>query len=86
VKGVGGSFRNKSYPWKDLMFRNSSGDVLNISDADDAGWVDADNINYYDPDFLGGTYRILGSSDSLNSWEGYLVKSNKNNITMLRQD
>ncbi len=86
---VGGSLDNETYRWSDLMFRNeSSGQELNITNADIAAWIDMDRIYYWDPLFgpLGGYRQVDPEFDFSASWTGYFISGLKENITMLRQN
>jgi len=87
IENVGGSLEGESYEWKNLMFSNGTHE-LNISDAYDEGWIYGEFkdtiIQFWNTELNGWDY--ITSTDSLNSWQGYFIKSNKNNIKISRQD
>jgi len=90
LPGVGGSYSNATYGWSSLYFRNSSGVVKSISDAGTANWLTTTLKKYGlvgtlpngDPD-----YDFIDiSSGNLESWKGYFVYSNVDNLTLIRQN
>ena len=49
LPSAGGSLGNETYMLSDLMFRNSSGSELNVSDAKTQGWISStSSIVYWD--------------------------------------
>jgi len=76
-----------------------SGSEKNISDADNADWIlgtGHEQIYYWDTDV--NDYRYVCSktgegapsinckTTSFNSWQGYFIYSNYDNITLIRQN
>ena len=95
LKGVGGPPVGTTYAWSALLFRNSSGSVLNVTDAFNGGWIGnlsgtavEDTVQYWDTSIPNNYVftSLLPSRNSLNSWEGYFIWSRQDNITLLRQD
>lgn len=92
LPSAGGTWANATYNWDKLRFVNESGSELNITDADDAGWIFGGTgaqtyINYYDS----GSFRQvsdhpLADEDTLSPWRGYFIYSNYDNITLIRQN
>ena len=74
------------------MFRNSSGAELNITYAFNQSWMD--NVFYYwdlngCPEPKSNCWKFLsstGDKSNLSAWEGYFIRTLKDNITMLRQN
>jgi parallel beta-helix repeat protein len=93
IPDVGGSWDNETYRWSDLMFTNcTNGYVegvnctsLNITNAANAtnGWIPNTAIYYWNT-AMG--YLPINIVQSANPWQGYFIWSNKENITMLRQN
>jgi hypothetical protein len=91
LPGVIGSYTDEGYLWSDLIFRNSTGSELNVSNAFNANWFDASNLQtiFYFWNITEGAYQNIPlnrESGLIGSWEGITLFTNKNNITMLRQD
>jgi hypothetical protein len=91
LPGVGGSLDNETYRWSDLMFSNGTAEK-NITNARMAGWIPNPNIYFWDsetcpspPDYC---WRAIPAVQFqyISSWEGLFVFSNKENITLLRQN
>lgn len=82
---------NYGYEWKELRFFNGT-DELNVTDADDAGWI-FNEVNKYilyrDP--ATGWETVCGSAGrgglcdntTLFPWQGYFIYSNYDNITLI---
>jgi hypothetical protein len=79
-----GTNASRTYAWNKLRFSNGTMEKT-ISDAITAGWIN-NNLNYWDPELGWLTISDIGDKDTISSWEGVFVYSNKNNITMLRQN
>lgn len=78
IPDIGGGKTSLSLNWDDLKFRNeSSGEVLNITEAISNSWID--DIQYWNitqEDFA-------TENNSLNSWQGYFINSTQENITLI---
>ena len=88
LDGVGGSPQNETYRLSDLMFRNSTGVELNVTDAFEEAWIagtDVNNIVYY-WDFESEDWSNTLSTQSFSSWQGYFINSLKSNLTLFRQN
>ncbi|MFA5174575.1 MAG: LamG domain-containing protein [Candidatus Pacearchaeota archaeon] len=87
LPGVGGSLAGQTYQWSKLRFVNSSGSEKNITEAGSAGWIST-TLKYWDNGFKNLRY---DSEDPeirsyISPYEGVFIKSNYNNITMIRQN
>ena len=84
---VGGSTSGQTYLWDKLRFKNSSGSEKSIVDAETAGWLDQ-NIKFWDADPLLGSpsFDDINDGETLNSWQGYFISSNVDNLTLIRQN
>jgi len=96
IKNVGGSFTNESYEWKNLMFTNCTEGMvvgvdcleLNISDANNTGWIDQ-RIQYWETNPPTGNVRWMimpDNKEELKPWEGFVIDAKKDNIQLLRQN
>ena len=93
LPNVGGSYENATYDWSRLYFRNSSGVVKGITGAGASGWVES-NLQYtaggtaYTFKTICGTTSGLSGCDktTIYSWEGIFIKSNFDNMTLIRQN
>lgn len=99
LPAVGGTLAGETYAWNKLRLHNGT-DELNITDASSAGWVlpqtipmtDRGYINYEDGGFkfvcegTGWGYPFNCKSTTLNSWVGYFIWSEYDNITLVRQN
>ena len=88
LKAAGGSLSNGTYQIKNLMFKNSSGSVLNITGARTAGWIAGSSVNsivYYWDEEVSDWGNVL-LSQNFNAWQGYFMRANQENITMMRQN
>ena len=93
LPSVGGSLSGETYAWSKLRFRNGTNE-MNVTDAGSAGWIfgsgSTANINYWST--TNNLFEIVCSSiavcdaTTLNSWQGYFIYSNKNNLTLIRQN
>lgn len=96
LPGVGGSTSGQTFDWADLRVMNSSGGEKGIADAGGSvDWI-TEQISYWDADLEdfrlvcsviglgGGSGNCL--STSFNSWQGYFIYSNKDNLTLIRQN
>lgn len=93
MAGVGGTIPQESYKWNNLWFRNASGNLKNVTDAINDGWIltnigqPSDYICYFDG---GSLETVCGSGactdDTLYPWRGYYIWSNYNNIQILRRN
>jgi len=89
--GVGGSTSGQSYSWSKLRFMNSSGSEMNVTDAGINEWVGSTlkiwNVTSIHPITKVASYGFVDiASGNLNSWKGYFIWSNYDNITLLRQN
>jgi len=90
---AGGTWANETYDWDKLRFWNGS-DEKSITEADSADWIfeseEAGYINYYNAsvsDFKRVCDNImLCPTATLNSWRGYFIYSNADNLTLIRQN
>jgi hypothetical protein len=92
MSSVGGTVEAESFNWADLMLFNGT-DELNITGADEAGWVFMDDesdgryINY----LANGTWweTVCGddtcTTNVLSPWTGYWIWSNYNDIIISRR-
>lgn len=70
------------------MFRNQSGSELNITDAVAAGWVN-NTFWHWDYDEFANEYGFLdihNDATPFYAWKGYFFRSNRDNITLMRQN
>jgi len=87
--GVGGTLEGQTYNWSELRFSDGT-DEKNITEAKEAGWLfgseSAAYINYYE----NGYKKVCGTEDcdntNLESWRGYFIWSNKDNIQLIRRN
>jgi len=93
IPSIGGSLSGATYAWSKLRFMNSSGYEANITDVGSIGqglrWITTTfrYWDYADPEDPGAGFDFIPiSSGNLNSWKGYFVYSNYNNITLIRQN
>lgn len=89
LPGVGGSYENATYAWDRLYFRNGSGVVKGASDAQSAGWAGTVVVRRIVSGPGGDAYAwryVPTHVSSFNSWEGIFIKSNADNITLIRQN
>ena len=93
LPSAGGSLGNETYKLSDLMFRNSSGSELNVTDAGiyGAGWFNEETDIYYwnptgGPSGNGAFVHVDLEEDSLNPWQGYFIYGLKDDIKVLRQN
>lgn len=84
LPSVGGTLNGTTYAWSDLRFKHSNGTELNSSQVIDGGWIQ--NPYYWIPSRGGRWRRIPTNSPVFNSWQGYLIWSDYNNITLIRQN
>jgi len=88
VSNVFGS-PHETFEWSDLRFRNSSGDEKTVAEADTADWIfgsgSAAKINYWSTTNNQFETVCVGICDAttLNSWQGYFIYSNVDNLYML---
>jgi hypothetical protein len=84
-RDVVGDINGDKITLSNIRFMNSSGTILNISSARSAGWLAGSSVNsiiyYWDYDV--GDWGNVLSSQSLNSWQGYMLYSYKSNIYLL---
>jgi len=92
LPSVGGSLNDETYLWNKLRFGNGS-EEKGVADAVDDNWLEK-KFKYT----TGGTavtfIDICGSTSfpdscdktNLSSWEGIFVKSNVDNLTLIRQN
>jgi hypothetical protein len=99
LPGAGGNDLGESYSLSDLTFVNASGVEANISEAVSEGWVDP-YPSYWNPnhvmldpiteeEIIRPAWERVGVDrldQKIYSWEGLFFYSNRNNITLLRQD
>ena len=88
LPGVGGSTAGETYNWNKLRFQNSSGSEKSIDDAKSANWITTD-INFYTGsawNTICGSLEDCDSLGPLNAWQGYFVKSEVDNLTLIRQN
>jgi len=97
IPSVGGTTSGETYSYEKLRFMNGT-DEKNITQAGSAGWVDLTFIQYHDTnvdDYMYVCSCVAGGrggcddfclADSFNSWQGYFIKSNYDNITLIRQN
>jgi|SRR3989338_272533 len=94
---VGGSLSGETYAWGKLRFMNASGSEMNITDAGSSpyNWFSFGVFYYHDTEFDAFKYVCAGTGPgydqncntiSLNSWQGYFIYSNYDNITLIRQN
>jgi hypothetical protein len=94
LSSVGGSLAGQTYAWNKLRFMNGSLE-LNITEAGNMTgssrqymWITSFKYWGYtapeDPD--AGFDFIDMSSGNFNAWQGYFIKSNYDNITLIRQN
>jgi len=92
LPGVGGTYSNATYAWNKLRFWNGS-DEKNVTDAHDSGWIFGSGvqgyINYWDAPLR--QWKEVSDSDeadstTLESWRGYFIYSNVDNLTLIRQN
>jgi hypothetical protein len=82
---VGGALTTETYLWSKLRFKNASGSEFNVSDAVNETWLKDGAMHYWVPSL--STFRYAPDyTSSLNPWESYFIYSNKDNITLLRQN
>jgi hypothetical protein len=91
LSGVGGSATGATFNFSSLRFNNGTSEK-NWTDARDAGWVFMSGLNEaYFWNETRSEYQTLCQStllcvqSTLESWEGYYIWSNKNNIVMIRR-
>ena len=89
LPSVGGTLSGETYDYTKLRLHNGT-DELNITDAGGEGWLNSTILKYYEDedykDVCGTTGRGGCDSASLDSWWGYFIKSNLDNITLIRQN
>ena len=81
---AGGSASGESYDWADLRFSNGS-EEKNVTDAGTAGWLNSTTLRSWTSVGRPG-FTSITAGGSLNSLQGYFIKSNKDNITLIRQN
>jgi hypothetical protein len=88
LPSVGGSYSNATYAWSQLYFRNGSGVVKGISDAGTAGWITSTKYWHTgDEDFRNiNSVGIGNDKTTISAWEGIFIKSNFDNMTLIRQN
>lgn len=90
LPSVGGTASGQTYDWSDLRFMNSSGSEMNVTDAVSSNWLQEDFQRYEYVDVGMGQYDWrwvhYDSGDSLESWAGYFIYSNVDNLTLIRQN
>ena len=90
LAGVGGSTAGQTYNWNKLRFSNSSGTELDIVSAGNAtfGWISSTKYwNTNDGDFRNINSIGIGNDKTIfSSWEGVFIKSNVDNLTLIRQN
>jgi len=86
LPSAGGTWSNESFNWNKLRFVNGS-DELNITDAGDEGWLAQTALQYWDNGWkeISGSPPPTGKS-IISSWEGIFIKSNVDNLTLIRQN
>ena len=91
LPGVGGSKSGATYPWSKLRFFNGT-DELNITSAGSERWIST-TLQYRQPgaeDYSTICESILPPTSctktTISPWEGIFVYSNKDNITLVRQN
>ena len=87
MAGVGGSVEGETFDWEDLRFSNGT-EELNITDADDEGWINQDIYARENGDWI--IIRDFGSpvtgyKSSISPWEGIFIYGNLDNITLIRR-
>lgn len=85
LPSAGGSLSGETYNWDKLRFWNGSNEK-SISDVGVFGdnWIDSD-LRYWEDN----AFKIasdVGSTTTLNSWTGYFIYSNSDNMTLIRQN
>ena len=89
---MGGSLSGGTYAYSKLRFSNGSKE-LNITEAGNAtyGWIDltiknraCQTLDRFGQCTLYGFGDVV--SGDLNSWQGYFIYSNYNNISLIRQN
>lgn len=83
LPGVGGSLKSETYKWSDLMFSNGTDEKTSLN-AVLALWIS--NTAYYWDSNTGYVPVSISSSQIFNPWDGYFIKTNRDNITVLRQN
>jgi len=96
LPGVGGTIAGQSYARSKLRLSNGTSE-LTFDQAGSAGWIDSNVIYYWDGSAV--TYRYVCEktgdlsldpenclTTSLDSSQGYFIKSNIDNLTLIRQN
>lgn len=90
LPGAGGTLSGQTYAWSKLRFVNSSGAEKNITDAGTVGWMQHENIRYWNNGFK-YIYQITdpdnpSDKEVISASEGIFMYSNQNNVTLIRQN
>jgi len=92
LPGVGGTTSGQTYAYSKLRVMNSTGSEVSIADARTLGWLFGTSpenyINYKESD----VWKYICEDEDLchlvvlNSWQGYFIYSNQDNIILVRQN
>ena len=91
LPAVGGTLATETFAWNKIRFHNGT-DELNASQAVTAGWAHSAWNYTYIPGILGrpGSWTLNAITDyntfTLNPWQGYFIKSDYDNVTLIRQN
>lgn len=90
LPAAGGTLADETYAWNKLRFHNGT-DELNASDAVNSLWAYNTHNYSFVPGWRGGgswglTQVVDYNTFTLNPWQGYFIKSDYDNITLIRQN
>lgn len=80
LPGAGGASFDSALPQQAIAV-SYSGQVLSLTDAQSAGWLDSRIFEY---DTAAGAYTIINNPDDvLKPWKGYLIRSNFDGVRLI---